>query len=234
MAAFLVTIKVTCRRIRHGSNAGGSLSLFLPLLIIPALFLIAISTMFKRRRPAAASTEIELCWSEMSLFERHGMNSGGRIESALHTGCEKLGLPNAIVSLQKGETSCVQNVASLDGSGDRFVVGQVLPRSLTFCGMLSGERAALAIEYAGLSEWLNHPSYRELGWESYIGVRRELSTGEGLVIAFYHQRPREILFSPEEKRLVGLLADWISAILERERGFAVEARADRSEPVARA
>jgi hypothetical protein len=114
------------------------------------------------------------------------------------------------------------------------VVGQVLPRSLLFCGMLSRERASLAIDYAGISDWRRHPAHADLGWECYIGVRRELSTGEGLTIAFYHSRSRDTLFSPGEKKLVGQLGDWVAAILERERGFAVEAKTAYPEAVVRA
>lgn len=187
----------------------------------------------KRRRPRPAG-EIELPWEELNFFERHGANPEGRIEAALHVGCEKLGVPNAIVTLQQGENCCVQNVASLDGSGDRFVVGQVLPRSLLFCGMLGRERDALAIDYAGISDWRRHSAHADLGWESYIGVRRELSNGDGLTIAFYHSRSRESLFNAAEKKLAGQLGDWVAAILERERSFAVEAKSGYPDTVARA
>lgn len=211
------------------------MNLSLPFIVIPLFFLIAISTMFKRkRRRRRPAEEIELRWDELNFFERHGGKPEGRIESALHIGCEKLGLPNSIVLLQQGENCCVQNVASLDGSGDRFVVGQVLPRSLLFCGMLSRERSSLSIDYAGISDWRRHPAHADLGWESYVGVRRELSTGEGLTIAFYHSRSRDTLFSAGEKKLVGQLGDWVAAILERERGFALEAKSEHSEAVARA
>jgi hypothetical protein len=215
-------------------SAGGGLEHFLPFIVIPLFFLLAVSTMFRRKKKRRPAPEIELHWSEMNFFERHGMSSVGRIEAALHMGSEKLGLPNAIVTLQLAGNCCVQNVTSLDGSGDRFVVGQVLPRSLLFCGMLSLERASLSVDYAGISDWHSHPAHAELGWEAYIGVRRELSTGEGLTIAFYHQQPREALFSAAEKRLVGQLGDWVAAILERERGFAADSKSGYQDAVARA
>jgi hypothetical protein len=210
------------------------LEISIPFIVIPVFFLLAISTMFRRKKRHRPAPEIELRWGEMNLFERHGMSSVGRIEAALHMGCEKLGLPNAIVTLRQGESCCVQNIASLDGSGDRFVVGQVLPRSLLYCGMLGLERTSLSIDYAGISDWRRHPAHADLGWESYIGVRRELSTGEGLAIAFYHHRSRESLFTAAEKRLVGQLGDWVAAILERERNFAAGAKSEYPEAVARA
>lgn len=190
--------------------------------------------MFKRKRQSRPAEDVELRWDELNFFERHGSKPEGRIEAALHMGCEKLGVPNSIVLLQQGANCCVQNVASLDGSEFRFVVGQILPRSLLFCGMLGRDRPSLAIDYAGISDWRRHPAHAELGWESYIGVRRELSTGEGLTIAFYHSRSREALFSPGEKKLVGQLGDWVAAILERERNFAVSDKSEQTEMVVRA
>lgn len=205
----------------------------LPLIVIPVLFLIAISTMFQRKARRLPD-EIELGWGEINFFERHGASSEGRIEAALYLGCEKLGLPNALVTLQQAENCCVHNVASIDGSGDLFVVGQVLPRALLYCGALNRDRPSLSIDFAGISDWRMHRAHRDLGWESYVGVRRELSTGEGITVAFYGSRSRDLLFSPAEKRLVGQLGDWVATILERERGFSAEARGEYPETVARA
>jgi hypothetical protein len=85
--------------------------------------------------------------------------------------------------------------------------------------MLGKHRESVAIDYASLSEWRRHRGYTDLGIESYIGVRREISLGGSLTVAFYGRNPRESVFTEIEKRLVGQLANWIVAIREREAPF---------------
>jgi hypothetical protein len=88
--------------------------------------------------------------------------------------------------------------------------------------MMGPLRPALAIDYASLSEWRNHRACTDLGWQSYIGVRKEFASGEGITVAFCAPGPRGTIFSTTEKKLVDQLGSWVAAIADRERLAAAE------------
>lgn len=193
---------------------------------VPFLFLfLATGGLFvvKRRSSVVRTRRMvdSVRWEEMTdaLFERPSTGElSERLEQALNTGARKLGLAHGMVALHSGEGCVVLGLVSNEGWDPVGIrAGQPAARGQLYCGMMSESNPSLAIDFASLSEWRRHPAFRQFGWEAYLGCRVELGGGEGLTIGFFHSRPRAALFSRAEKDFVSQLAQWIAAMVQRDR-----------------
>jgi hypothetical protein len=158
-------------------------------------------------------------WQEFAngVFNSHDhkRDPQERIELALRSGMRRLGVGCGIVTLNSGSHSRVlAQVVSDDSAPDRIQAGSEVSLALTYCGLLNGSRENLAIDHASLSDWRLHSAYRDLGWETFIGTRKLLRTGEYLAVGFYDWHAREHIYGKDDKKLVSQLANWITAINE--------------------
>lgn len=172
---------------------------------------------FLKSNRLSVSKEI-LVWQDIatSLFHRYGENMdwSERVELALHGGLKKLGIGCGVALFRDGETvRPLAFAASHPEIAERILREGKFPASLSYCELLHNGRSSLAIDYASLSDWRNHSAHQQLGWETFIGTQRTLSGGEQLTVAFFDQRARDHIYSPEEKEFVGQLSVWIAAII---------------------
>lgn len=159
-------------------------------------------------------------WQEIAsgLFVAHDQDarSEERIERALRSGLRRLQLGCGLVTLNSATGSRVLALVTTESTAPEWLqAGREVSLALTYCGMLNAGRESLAIDFASLSDWRHHSSHRELGWETFIGTRRTLASGEYLAVGFFDWNAREQIYSKDDKVFVGQLTNWIAAIAEK-------------------
>lgn len=154
-----------------------------------------------------------------SLFEQAGevITQDIRIESALKAGASRLDLGHGMLIRHVGENCQILSMASTGYSKPHpFNVGEEVPSNLLFNGHLNKTREIITIDFASLSEWRKHPSHRDMGWESFIGLYQEGVLEHPVSICFFDSRPRDHLFGKTEKDFVLQLSKWIFTILQND------------------
>jgi PAS domain S-box-containing protein len=73
----------------------------------------------------------------------------------------------------------------------------------------------LCFEHAGRSEWRNHPGYKTLGLECYIGTKLLGLEDNYGTVCFMGQDPYPTTFSQADKNFLQLMALWITGELDR-------------------
>ncbi|MGZ3694770.1 MAG: hypothetical protein ACXWQO_11345 [Bdellovibrionota bacterium] len=202
-----------------------SLSLFFLFLFGAISFagLLAVRRRYRIRR----LNQIKLApldseaWTDIAegLFASHGetRSPSTRIELAMRSGMRRLGLSCGIITINSAHSSRVVSLFTAEDIAPEWLTaGREVSLALTYCGLLQSDRENLAIDFASLSDWRHHSAHRDLGWETFIGTRKLLSSGEYLAIGFFDWHAREHIYGREEKNFVGQLASWISVINESE------------------
>ncbi len=183
------------------------------------LSLLAIRRHYAVRRLKAASVNPadSRLWQDIAagLFASYGeeLSKEERIELALRSGLRRLGSGGGIVTINTADCSRVISVITSDDAAPVWLkAGKEVSLALTYCGLLNESRENLAIDFASLSDWRHHSAHRDLGWETFIGTRRSLESGDYLSVGFFGWTAREQIFGAEEKLFLAQLANWISAI----------------------
>lgn len=198
--------------------------LFLLFTFGPAaiLFLFRVRMHYARGRLMAETNPADArLWGEIAsgLFASYDqeLSAQDRMELALRSGLKRLRVGGGIVTLN-GAHGCrvLATVTADDASSGWLSAGKEISLGLTYCGLLNEGRESLAIDFASLSDWRHHAAHRDLGWESFIGTRRELESGGYLAVGFYGWAARDQIFGAEEKLFVSQLANWITAISQSE------------------
>lgn len=204
-----------------------AISLF-SLFILGAVSFAALLTVrrryrLRRLRQASISPADSKLWQEIAtgLFASYdeGLTANDRIELALRSGMRRLRIGCGIITLNSRDSAKVISIVTSDDVAPHWLsAGREISLALTYCGLLNENRENLAIDFASLSDWRLHSAHRDLGWETFIGTRRALSSGEYLTVSFYDWHARDHIFGQEEKTFVAQLANWITAIQESSNG----------------
>lgn len=189
--------------------------------VLSCVGLLSLRQRYRLRRLTQTVTipqEIKL-WQEIAtgLFASSDeeLDRDQRMQLILRSGLQRLGISCGIITINDHEKCLVQSLVSAKNAVPEWLrAGREISLALTYCGLLGASRESLAIQYASLSDWRLHTAHRDLGWETFIGARRTLASGNFLTVSFFDWTAREQVYSAEEKAFVGQLANWIAAIYE--------------------
>ncbi|SDQ89996.1 MEDS domain-containing protein [Halopelagius longus] len=140
-----------------------------------------------------------------------------KIERLLELGCERFGLEYGILGRYDGDDAEVEaTVGPADGgvSPGEF---PVRPKAGQYC-----RKAMDADEPVGAPDvrelgWDDDPVYRELGFESYFGVKIATGSEPYGTLAFCDTSTREDPFTDAEHTFLELMGQWVNYELEQRR-----------------
>jgi hypothetical protein len=196
------------------------------------LFALLLHRLALRSSPVSRGTKDkkkEVDWVDLArpLFLEYQASPSiaeEKIDSVLMAGLERLKLRQAHV-LEVGDTDSWRILASVSiestYQSEQLKAGQSVNADSLYCGQLR-HQDSIYIEFAGFSRWRTHKSYRERGWETYLGTRRVLQNGTTITLAFLDNAPREKFFSAAEREIVQKSAQWVALLLDRKNGALLE------------
>lgn len=191
--------------------------------LFPFLALVLLAGFFFSTRRKKTTNIVNANWSELTdtLFERHGIESysESKLREILVQGSKKLGLRYGIVLRHRENDMQVLSHSSTSYWPFQFQTGSHISRDTLFCGFLNSQREEIMIDYASLTDWRRHPSYKNIGIEVYIGAYL-VDSGQAVTISFFDTTPREHLFTRADKQFVKQLGTWVSSHIRGREMFA--------------
>lgn len=131
-----------------------------------------------------------------------------KIEQALTLGNDYLGTTMAIISRVDRLLYHVYRQAS---PPDTLTDGQTFPLGITYCQVTLERNRLVAVNQAGRSVFTNHPAYKEMGLETYIGVPLRDASGKRLgTLNFSAPEKRPQPFTREHEQFMACVANWLA------------------------
>jgi signal transduction histidine kinase len=146
---------------------------------------------------------------------------GEQIQAMLAMGCQHFGLAIGILSHIEGERYEIVQAMAADGDltpGDCFALGD------TYCRETLRAEEPLAFERASTGPRRQHPCYRRLGLEAYLGAPVRVGGRCYGTLNFSDVQPRPTPFTPVDRELIQLMAQWVGGALEQEQMAAAAQR----------
>lgn len=148
------------------------------------------------------------------IASRSALTLAEQLSTALSLGAEFLGIEIAVICEIHDERCRVTAIHASSESG--LVQGSEFELASSYCDLPVRAGCIQAFESVGASAARDHPSYRMLGFETYIGIRLEVGGRLYGCLGFAAAEARQTPFSAGEKYFVELLARWIGAAIERD------------------
>ena len=136
-----------------------------------------------------------------------------RIDTVLELGCEHLGLDIGILSMVEDADYTVKRI---NAPGDTIQPDEQFDLDETFCNRVVDSGEVVTVTDAGSGELAEHPAYKQLGLESYIGTTVIVDGKRYGTLNFSQPAPRERPFTESERTLVRLFAQWVGKELSRQ------------------
>jgi signal transduction histidine kinase len=137
-----------------------------------------------------------------------------RIQAMLTMGCQRFGMAIGLLCHIDGERYEVVHAIT---PGGEVAPGDVLALGDTYCRDTLRARGALGFEHAATGPWRHHPSYWKFGLEAYLGVPVQVGEQVYGTLSFSDFKPRAAPFTPVDRELIQLMAQWVGGALEQER-----------------
>ncbi|WP_353979499.1 ATP-binding protein [Salinicola endophyticus] len=134
------------------------------------------------------------------------------MERALEAAAAHLDMPFAVANQIDGENYIIHSGYSPD---NRFVRGQVLKTSETYCSAVVARSDVVAFTDADNEGWRDHRCRLLFGLKSYIGAPIWVHGERFGALAFSDERVRGRPFDEADREFVRLLARWVGATLMR-------------------
>ena len=136
-----------------------------------------------------------------------------QIQCLLVSGCQHLKMKCGIFSYIEGDRYTVMQVHTTSPAykiqaGDKFDLG------ITYCKITIKSRSPMGFAYAKETQIAEHPAYKALQLEAYLGAPVYLDSKPYGTINFTSIEPREEEFSDGEKQFVSMIAEWVSNRLQ--------------------
>ncbi|MBK8750638.1 MAG: GAF domain-containing protein [Candidatus Competibacteraceae bacterium] len=157
-------------------------------------------------------------YAAISIPRRH---PGEQIQALLAMGCQRFGLNIGILSHVEGERYEVMQALAPGGEitqGDVFTLGD------TYCRETLRAQQPLGFEQASASHQRQHPCYRKFKLEAYLGAPVRVGSQIYGTLNFSSAQPRPIPFTPVDRELIQLMAQWVGGTLEQEQMAATAQR----------
>jgi len=146
----------------------------------------------------------------ISTPRRH---ANDRIQALLAMGCQRFDMVIGILCHVDGERyEVVYSVAP----GGEVARGDVFKLADTYCHDTLRAGTLLGFEHASAGPWRAHPCYRRFGLEAYLGVPVRVGGQVYGTLSFSSFKPRSTLFTPVDRELIQLMAQWVGGALEQE------------------
>ena len=179
----------------------------------PAYFIAVIQHINDRKQAEQQLRDSEQAIRALLEATSHpGLTLDERIQTVLELGCRRFWLPIGLVTGISGEQLKLRHVWA---PSTPLEPGMALPIEDTYCGETIKSKSLIAFEQARTSQWSNHPGYKTLGFECYIGAPL---TDRGQLhgtICFTGPEPYPRRFTQADKDFVQLMARWVSGELLR-------------------
>ena len=119
--------------------------------------------------------------------------------------------------------SCVTWTASARRSSKaspraaKLAPGDVFNLADAYCRDTLRAGTFLSFEHASAGPWRQHPCYQKFGLEAYLGVPVRVGDQVYGTLSFSNFTPRSAPFTPVDRELIQLMAQWVGSVLEQER-----------------
>jgi len=137
-----------------------------------------------------------------------------RIQALLAMGCQRFGMAIGMLCHMDGER---QEVVQSITPGGELPPGEVLNLADAYCRDTLRAGTFLGFEHASTGPWRQHPCYQKFGLETYLGVPVRVSDQVYGTLSFSNFTPRSAPFTPVDRELIQLMAQWVGGVLEQER-----------------
>ena len=180
---------------------------------IPAYFIAVIQQIDDRKQAEQQLRDSEQAIRALLEATSHPkLTLDKRIQTVLELGCRRFWLPIGLVTNVSGSQLKLRHVWA---PSTTLEPGMYLPIEETYCGETIKAKSLIAFEEARTSQWSNHPGYKKLGYECYIGA--PLTDRDQLygTICFTGPEPYPRRFTQADKDFLQLMARWVSGELLR-------------------
>ncbi|MGZ8436797.1 MAG: PAS domain-containing protein, partial [Candidatus Binatia bacterium] len=135
-----------------------------------------------------------------------------RVRALLAFGCARFDLPCGVLTFLRGDELEILCAHPPDGS---LSPGTRLPLRASYCSFVVEADEPLCNEHIAASEWRNHPGYRTLGVESFMGTKIVINGVLYGTLCFHGALPYRGQFSDSDKDFLRLMAVWIGGEVDR-------------------
>ncbi|QZP39782.1 sensor histidine kinase [Halobaculum magnesiiphilum] len=143
-----------------------------------------------------------------------GLPLGDKIDRAIEVGCERLDVPNGVLSYTAdGEYEVIKSTIN-EGV---YAPGGRSDLERTWCRHVIEDRELLSFADVAESAYADDVAVEATGISCYIGAAVVVDNETYGTLCFSSEDPRETGFTDIERRFVRLLAQWVSYELERDR-----------------
>lgn len=147
-----------------------------------------------------------------TIMAQTNLSIDKQLSQALQIGTEILGLDLGIISHIENDRYTVLYAHSPDNALQK---GQTFSFEKTYCEMAYQANDLVSIEHMQDSVHKGHPCYAAFGLESYVGMPLFINGQRFGTLNFSSASPRKSRFTEVERDFFMLMAQWISATLER-------------------
>jgi signal transduction histidine kinase len=159
------------------------------------------------RDSVAAMREL---YQVISTPRRHASD---RIQTLLAMGCQRFGMAIGLLCHMDGER---QEVVQSITPGGEIAPGDVFELADAYCRDTLRAGTFLGFEHASAGPWRQHPCYQKFGLEAYLGVPVRVGAQIYGTLSFSNFTPRSTPFTPVDRELIQLMAQWVGSVLEQE------------------
>jgi len=163
---------------------------------------------------AALRDSVEAMRELYQVISTPRRHASDRIQTLLAMGCQRFGMAIGLLCHVDGERQeVVQSVAP----GGEIATGDILNLADAYCRDTLRAGAFLGFEHASAGPWRQHPCYQKFGLEAYLGVPVRVGDQVYGTLSFSNFLPRSAPFTPVDRELIQLMAQWVGGVLEQER-----------------
>ena len=151
-----------------------------------------------------------------SITANHKLDITTKTQALLELGAETFGMQIAIISKISGNYYQIYDSFSEDSADQPIKPGDTFNLEDTYCALTLSSENPVAFHHVGTSDINNHPSYKNLGLESYIGTHIIVNNRRFGTLNFSSTFKRERPFDYNDYELIRLFAQWVGNSLSRE------------------
>ena len=174
-----------------------------------------------RASEASIRALYEVTFSSKNNFEQC-------VQNLLKTGRQEFGLEVGVLSRIKGDS---YEVLAAQFANDMTIRGMTFSLQQTYCHEVVKTQKLLCLIAAGTTRWAEHPCYKNLKLETYLGVPVFVRGEIYGTLSFASVTSRQQTCKSMHKEFLRLMAQWIGSEIERQE-FAKELASARDEALA--
>ena len=187
------------------------LGLLLVIFLLGMLLYRMVSRARRLPRAQARKAQHEALLTLNHINSLTTRNIDDRLTEALNLGRQYLQLDDGIISNVHSED---YRVISHVSAATPIPRGHSFPLGDTYCSITLRNAGITAISHMATSAHVEHPCYKGLSIESYIGVPLKVAERPFGTLAFFSRERRKKPFTVQDQEFVALMANWVSSSIE--------------------